>query len=505
MDKRDLTPGDTGATSAAGTPSSFPHRWPFLAIISLGLLMISLDNSILYTALPVLEEELHANSAQALWIINAYPLVLSGLLLGTGTLGDRIGHRRMFVAGLTIFGISSLAAAYAPTAGWLIANRAFLGLGAAVMMPATLALIRATFLDERERNTAMGLWGSTGVIGAAAGPILGGWLLEHFWWGSVFLVNAPICALGIAATILFSPPNSTDKGKYWDLYSSLLSLLALSGLTLAIKEATSPDRSVALLTATVIVAVAAATLFVRRQRALEHPLLTFDLFRNRIFTGGVLAAGGGMFAVAGVELLTTQDLQMVGGFSPLEAGLTLAAVTVCAFPFSVLGGVYLHRVGFLPLICGGFCATTLGIAVALLGGAHGTFPVLILGLMLLGVGTGSVMSVSSIAIIDAAPAHRSGMAAGVEEVSYEFGTLISVATAGSLHSAVAISQFHAASDVGGDVFSALKNPATEAMAGEALTGAYSTTLTYLVVVAALLAAVTGWCFRTNPKTATANS
>ena len=472
--------------------------------------MISLDNSILFTALPVLEDELSTTPNQALWVINAYPLVLSGLLLGTGTLGDRIGHRRMFLLGLTIFGCSSLAAAYAPTPGLLIATRALLGMGAAVMMPATLALIRATFDDDRERSTAMGLWGSTGVVGAAAGPILGGWLLEHFWWGSVFLINVPLCALGIVATVLFAPPNHTDSASYWDIVSSLLSLVALSGLTLTIKEATNPDRSTVVLCIAAAASATAAVFFVRRQRTLSHPLLTFDLFRNRIFVGGVLAAGGAMIAVSGMELLTTQNLQVVNGFSPLEAGLTLASVTVCAFPLSILGGMYLHRVGFLPLIGGGFCAVAIGMAVAVWATHLDFFPGLIVGLMILGVGAGSVMSVSSIAIIDAAPPHRSGMAAGVEEVSYEFGSLIAVATAGSLHTAIAISRYRAHADANGidasaDVFAGIKNPATAMVAGDALTGAYTATLSCLAVTVVLLAAATGWCFRGNPKKATASA
>lgn len=154
------------------------QRWSFFAAISLGLLMIGLDNSILFTALPTLTEELHAGETQQLWIINAYPLVLAGLLLGTGTLGDKIGHRRMFTTGLVIFGVASLAAAFSPTPAFLIGARAVLGLGAAVMMPATLALIRLTFTNEQERNTAIGIWGSVAVVGAAAGPVVGGALLE---------------------------------------------------------------------------------------------------------------------------------------------------------------------------------------------------------------------------------------------------------------------------------------------------------------------------------------
>lgn len=163
-------------------------RWVFLGVISLGLFMIGVDNSILYTALPTLKTSLHTTSLEALWIINMYPLVLSGLLLGTGTLGDKIGHRRMFEIGLSIFGVAALVAAFAPNPEILIAARALFGIGAATMMPATLSLLRTTFTDVQERNTAIGIWGATATLGAASGPVIGGFLLEHFWWGSVFLM-----------------------------------------------------------------------------------------------------------------------------------------------------------------------------------------------------------------------------------------------------------------------------------------------------------------------------
>ena len=173
------------------------QRWGFFAVVSLGLLMIGLDNSILYTALPALEHALGAGPGQGLWIINAYPLVLSGLLLGTGALGDRVGHRLMFIVGLAIFGLASLGAAFAPGPLELILARGMLGMGAAVMMPATLALIRLTFPDERERNTAIGIWGSVAVAGGALGPVIGGALIQHFWVGSVFLINVPIVVVAL--------------------------------------------------------------------------------------------------------------------------------------------------------------------------------------------------------------------------------------------------------------------------------------------------------------------
>ena len=449
------------------------QRWGFFAVVSLGLLMIGLDNSILYTALPALERSLGANPSEGLWIINAYPLALSGLLLGTGTLGDRVGHRKMFLIGLTIFGAASLAAAFAPGTGELIAARALLGVGAAVMMPATLALIRLTFPDERERNTAIGIWGAVAVVGGALGPVVGGALLEHFWVGSVFLINVPIVAAAIVLTFMLAPPNMPDPGKSWDVISSVYSLIALSGLTMAIKQATN-TQSTALLIGAVVGCVVGGWLFVRRQARLEDPLLTFDIFRSRMFTGGVLAAAGGMFVMAGAELMTTQKLQLIDDFTPLKAGTTVAAMALAAIPASTLGGAFLHKIGFMPLISGGFAAAVVGALVLGVGASQQSIALEVAALALLGLAAGSVMSVSSIAIIGAAPMNRSGMAAGVEEVSYEFGTLTTVALTGSL------------------LQRGLNNGAT-------YTDAYVNVLVVVAIGATALCLATVWCFRGNPK------
>ena len=440
------------------------QRWGFFAVVSLGLLMIGLDNSILYTALPALERSYNATPEQGLWIINAYPLVLSGLLLGTGALGDRVGHRLMFIVGLAIFGLASLGAAFAPGPLELILARGMLGMGAAVMMPATLALIRLTFPDERERNTAIGIWGSVAVAGGALGPVVGGALIQHFWVGSVFLINVPIVVIALVLTVALAPENLPNLDKQWDVVSSFYALVALSGLTMAIKQAAqNPATALAALAA----AAVGAWLFVRRQHRLADPLLTFDIFRSRLFTGGVLAAAGGMFVLAGAELMTTQKLQLVDALTPLAAGATVAVMALSAIPASVLGGAYLHKIGFLPLIAGGFFGAVVG-AVALATGWTS------IGMVLLGLSAGSVMSVSSIAIIGSAPIHRSGMAAGVEEVSYELGTLITVALTGSL--------LQAALDRGADY-----------------TAAYNQVIGVLAAGAACFAVATWWCFRDNPK------
>ncbi|NEE43156.1 MFS transporter, partial [Streptomyces sp. SID8455] len=217
------------------TAPSARRRWLLLAVVSAGLLLITLDNSILYAALPTLTQELGASSSEGLWIINAYPVVMAGLLLGSGTLGDRVGHRRMFLIGLVVFGAASLAAAFSATPETLIAARALLAVGAAAMMPATLALIRITFEDERERNVAIAIWGTLAIVGSALGPIISGLLLQSFWWGSVFLINVPVVVAAIVATLVLAPPNVADPGRKWDLPSSLLALVALVGLVIAIK------------------------------------------------------------------------------------------------------------------------------------------------------------------------------------------------------------------------------------------------------------------------------
>ncbi|MCG7260881.1 MFS transporter [Corynebacterium guaraldiae] len=489
--------------SAESLRASATRRWTFFGVISLGLLMIGLDNSILYTALPVLSDQLHATSLQQLWIINAYALMLAGLLLGTGTLGDKIGHRRMFVIGLWIFGIASLAAALAPGAWELAAARAFLGLGASIMMPATLALIRLTFEDEIERNTAIGIWGSIAVVGAAAGPTVGGFLLEHFWWGSVFLVNVPIVIIALILTAFLAPPNMANPAKHWDFLSSLYALITLASLILVIKSVASAHLNAMLIGGALAACLIGAILFTRRQHKLKEPLLTFDIFRSPIFSGGVLAAAGAMFGMAGLEMTTTQKLQLVDLYSPLHAGLIISLIALAALPMSALGGANLHRWGFLPIIAGGFLFMAAGIGCVVWGGTHDIFPAYLAGLFITGIGAGLVMSVSSTAIIGAAPASRSGMAAGVEEVSYEFGTLLSIAITGSVLPMVYKSGLP--EDVQDLGMEALHNPALAEVAGPAYTDAYLATAAGLGVVMLVFAAVTGWCFRTNPTSGGADA
>jgi len=410
------------------------QRWLVLATVSAGLLMVSVDTTVLYTALPTLTSALKADAAQKLWIINAYPLVMAGLLLGTGTLGDRIGHKRMFLAGLALFAAASFLAAFAPSAPVLIAAQAFLAVGAAAMLPATLALIRITFDDEHERGIAIGVWGTMAALGAALGPIVGGLLLQHFWWGSVFLLNIPVVLLAVAATVALVPGGSGQRDRPWDLIASLQAMVALVGLVYAIQDATRPDPMPLAIVLALLAAAAGSWMFVRRQRRQAYPLIDFSLFRNRGLLTGVIAAALAMAVTAGIDLVLTQRLQLVVDLTPLHAGLIVTAFAAGSLPVGVVAGGLLHRTGARPLIGGGLVLGALGVlvtlvltpgAVPLLGG--GLSPAWVApGLVLAGAGLGVVMVAASAAIISGAPPQRAGMASSIESVSYELGSLAGI-------------------------------------------------------------------------------
>lgn len=478
------------------------RRWLLLTVVSAGLLLITLDNSILYAALPTLVEDLGASGSQSLWIINAYPVVMAGLLLGSGTLGDRVGHRRMFLIGLVVFGAASLAAAFSSSPEALIAARAFLAVGAAAMMPATLALIRVTFDDERERNLAIAVWGSLAIVGSGLGPIVGGILLDHFWWGSVFLINVPVVVVALTAALVLAPPDDADPSKRWDLISSLLALVALVSLVIAIKEAAKSSPAPLVVAAAVLAASVGGWAFARRQRRLPYPLLDFAIFRNPAFLAGVLAAGLSMFAIAGVQLVTTQRFQLVEGLTPLRAGLLVAAVALGALPTAMVGGAVLHKVGLLPIVAGGLALSTAGTLLVLIG-FDTSMPLLVTGLLVTGAGLGAAMSVASSAIMGNVPARRAGMASSVEEVSYEFGSLVAVALLGSLLTAVYSTTVDLPAGVPDRARDSLDaalalgqgDPALIRAASDAFDHAYAVVMVVVTAVMALGAIVTGLLLR----------
>jgi DHA2 family multidrug resistance protein-like MFS transporter len=411
-----------------------PRRWLILIIVASGLLLICIDITVLYVALPALTRDLAATNAERLWILNAYPIVVAGLLPGFGTLGDRYGHRRLFTWGLVTFGSASLSAAFSPTAAALVIARAGLGVGAAMMMPATLAIIRTTFTDQRERTLALGVWAGVASAGMAGGPLVAGLLLSRFTWGSVFLINVPVVALAFVATLYLVPRRAAPGGPPWDIASSAQLLVALTALMYAIKEPARQDWSpLRLLVALAITALALA-LYLRRQARRAHPLLDLSLFRIPDFGGAFAAACLGTTGAVGMELVLSQYLQLVELREPLSAALVLLPVSVAGLIGAPLAARIVHHVSLPHLAFAGFtlAAACIG-TLALLSPSAPSFEMLRLGLLGgVGMGMAATVTFASATIMNAAPPERGGMAASIEEVGFELGGALGVAVFGSI-------------------------------------------------------------------------
>ena len=411
------------------------RRWLALGILSSALFLIVIDMTVLYTALPRLTHDLGATASEKLWIVNAYALVVAGILPGAGVLGDKLGHKKMFVWGLLVFGLASLMAAFAPNPAVLIAGRAVLAVGAAMMMPATLSLIRLIFTDERERAFAIGVWAAVASGGAAFGPLIGGALLEVFWWGSVFLVNIPIVLLALWMARRFIPDEPGDPNTPWDPLASVLIMIGLIGAVLAVKEFGKPAPSYEAAAISAAVGAGFLWLFARRQSRSVAPMIDFSLFRNPRFAAGVLAAVSAAAALIGGQLVLTQRLQLVQEFTPLQAGLATLPLSLASFVAGPLAGLAMSRVGGGVVMGFGLLASAAGL-IGYVWAWEGASLAALAALAVLGVGVGATMTGASASIMLNAPAERAGMAASVEEVSYELGGGLGVAIFGSLMSAI---------------------------------------------------------------------
>jgi DHA2 family multidrug resistance protein-like MFS transporter len=420
-------------TSSPQHPAPDPRRWLTLAIVASALFMICVDMTVLYTALPVLTRELQATAAQRLWIVNVYALVVAGLLPGLGTLGDRYGHRRLFLAGLAVFGAASLGAAFSPSPAWLIAARALLGAGGAAMMPATLAIIRQRFEDPSERSFAIGLWAGTASGGLALGPVIGGLLLEHHTWGSVFLVNLPVVLAAVLLTLRYVPATRPGGGARWDLAGSLLVMTGIFGIVFAIKECARRPLSPSVLALALGVSVLFLALYARQQRHRDTPLIDVSLFRLPGFPAAVAGAALGTAGIVGFELVLGQHLQLVLGRSPLQAGLTILPTPLGSLLAGPLMGRLLRHWRASHVGAGGLLlSAAAALCLAGLSFDAGLTPGIIALLLAVGAGVGAAATAASTAIMSVAPPARAGMAASIEEVGFELGSALGVAVFGSL-------------------------------------------------------------------------
>lgn len=417
--------------------------WLVLAVVSSALFLIVVDMTILYTALPRLTRDLGATASEKLWIVNAYSLIVAGLLPGAGALGDRYGHRLLFMIGLAVFGVASLIAGLATTPEMLIAGRVVLAVGAAAMMPATLSIIRHTFEDPSDRAFAIGIWAAVASGGAALGPLIGGAMLERYSWGAVFLINLPAVAIALPLAWACVPERRSRDPHPFDLAGSALALVGLVGVTMAIKEVAKPEPTLAGFAAPAAVGGFALVLFVRRQLRSAAPMIDLALFRDSRFSAGVIGAVAAAAALLGIELVVSQRLQLVSGLSPLEAGLFILPLPLAAFVSGPLAGLFLERVGAGRMLVVSLSLTGAG-ALIYWGGFERSELSQFAAFAVMGAGLGAGMTAASSAIMMNAPSDRAGMAASMEEVSYEFGGALGIALLGSLMSAAYTATFLAA-------------------------------------------------------------
>ncbi|MGW1010795.1 MFS transporter [Streptomyces termitum] len=408
-----------------------PGRWLALAALVLAVLLVAVDATVLGLATPFLSEDLKPTGTQLLWIGDVYSFVIAGLLVSMGSLGDRIGRKKLLLIGAAAFGAVSVLNAYATTPEMMIAARALLGVAGATLMPSTLALIRNLFHDPRERSLAIGVWGAMASAGAAVGPVVGGFLLEHFWWGSVFLINLPVMAVLVVIGAKLIPESKNPDPGPWDLPSVALSLVGMIGVVYAIKELASHGFTLDV-AAALLLGVAGLGGFVRRQLTLKSPLLDMRLFRNRGFSGAVLADLLAVLGLSGLVFFLSQFFQLVQGRQPLEAGLAELPAAVGAVTAGLLAGRAARRFSVRAVAAGGLAAVGLALAALTAIGQHTGYPLLGASLLVVGVGAGLSFTVTADVILSSVPKEQAGAASAVSETAYELGAALGIAVLGSI-------------------------------------------------------------------------
>lgn len=440
------------------------REWIGLSIIALPCLLYSMDLTVLNLAIPRLTVELRPSSAQLLWIVDIYGFVLAGLLIPMGTLGDRIGRRKVLLFGAAAFGIASIFAAFARTAAALIAARAVLGVAGATIAPSTLSLIRNMFRDDEQRSVAIGVWISSFSAGGAIGPLLGGILLEHFWPGSVFLVSVPVMVLLLVAGPALLPEYRDPSARRIDGSSVLLSLAAVLLVIYGVKRAATAAGVVV-----PVAAIAAGALcgfvFIRRQSRIANPLVDPALFADRRFTGALAAYTIGTALGFGIWLFTSQYLQLVKGLSPLAAGLASLPVFVGFTAGSFISPVLARRVGAERLMIAGFVGSAIGFSMLGLAATTSPIALVIVALGVYSLSLSPIFVLATDLIVGSAPPERAGAASALSETGSELGGAIGIAVLGSIGTAVyrhGVS-LHMPPGVPGPIASGARNTIGEAM------------------------------------------
>jgi DHA2 family multidrug resistance protein-like MFS transporter len=421
--------------NAGAAPRAGRREWIGLAVIALPCLLYSMDLTVLELAVPKLSADLKPTSSQLLWIMDIYGFLLAGCLITMGTLGDRIGRRRLLLIGAAAFGVASVLAAFSRSAEMLIATRALLGIAGATLAPSTLSLIRNMFLDSDQRTFAIGVWATSFSAGAAIGPLAGGFLLEHFWWGSVFLLAVPVMALLLVLGPLLLPEFRDPQAGRLDLTSAALSLAAVLAVIYGLKQV-AQDGLGWLPVLSVAAGVAAGAAFARRQRELADPLIDLGLFRAPAFSVSLAAFMLSIFVIAGIFLFLAQYLQLVLGLSPLQAGLWTVPSAGGLIAGSMLAPLIVRRVRPAFVMAGGLALSAVGFGMLIQVNAASGLAILVIGSVVFSLGVAPVGTLASDIIVGSAPPERAGAASGISETSAELGGALGIAVLGSVGTAV---------------------------------------------------------------------
>ncbi len=416
-------------------PTLHSRRWWILAVLIVSLFTVSLDNTILNVALPTLARDLHADTSQLQWMVDAYVLLFAGLLLAAGALGDRFGRRRVMLIGLVIFGTGSLASAFAPSATVLILLRAGMGIGGALITPSTLSVTANVFSTE-ERPKAIGIWTGVSGLGIVAGPVLAGWLLEHFAWGSIFLINVPVVLISVVGVVALVPEGRSPNAARLDLLGAALSVGGLVALIYGVIEA--PAHGWTAPSEVAIFAAAAALLggFVVRELTADDPLLDVRMLVQPAFGSAVLAVLLTSFGLFGSMFFLSQYLQGVLGFGTMQTGLSILPLAIAIGVFSPLSMVAAQALGTRLTVAGGMAGVAAGLLVMRLAGTADGYPFVAATLFLVGGGMGFAMGPLTVIMIRALPRSKQGVASSINSTARELGGAFGVAILGSISAPV---------------------------------------------------------------------
>ncbi len=422
----------TTAPPAAGRwPQGHPRRRQILLVLCLSLLVVVIDNTILNTALPTLARVLHAGTSSLQWIADAYTLCFAALLIPAGALGDRYGRRTSLVGGLAVFALGSAAAAFASGTGTLIAARIVMGLGAAFVMPATLSILNSVF-PPRERPQAIAAWSAVAGVGIVIGPTLGGLLLSHFWWGSVFLINIPLVALALAGVLLTVPETAEPGRGRLDFAGTLMVAGALFLIVDAIIEAPTRGWTGWVTLAELAAGAAMLGLFTWWELHIPNPLIDLRVFAVRAFSAAAASVTVIFFALFGSLFVLTQYLQLVHGYSPLSAGVRALPFAIAMAAVSPVSTVLAGRLGSRVVIPAGMALMGAGLLDLSTVGVHTSYPPLAIAVAIMGAGMGLVMAPASTTIMTTVPAHQAGAGSAVNDTIREVGGALGIAVVGSL-------------------------------------------------------------------------